>query len=161
MWNWKRTIGGTAFAGAALVAGGASAAAQEAPSSDTYRLVEVAGAPLPAVLEDGDTCREEVLAGSLTLEADGRWTLVTTEREVCGDAVEDEEEREDGTYEVDGDAIRFLDDDEGEDEDPDGDADDADDAGEIELEDLSSGTRTDAGLTIRLEDGETILVFRR
>ena len=157
MWNWKRTIGGTAFTGAALVAGGASAAAQEAPSSDTYRLVEVAGVALPAVLEDGDACREEVLAGTLTLEADGRWTLDTTEREVCGDVVEEEEEREDGTYEVDGDVIRFLDDDEGEDDD----ADDADDAEEIELEDLSSGTRTDAGLTIRLEDGETILVFRR
>lgn len=158
MRNWKRTIGGTACAGVALVAGGASAAAQEAPSPATYRLVEVAGGALPAVLEEADACREEVLGGTLTLEADGRWTLVTTEREVCGDAVEEEEEREDGTYEVDGDAIRFLDDDVDESDDPE---DGADDAGEIELEDLSSGTRTDAGLTIRLEDGETVLVFRR
>lgn len=158
MRNWKRIIGGTAFAGVALVAGAASAAAQEAPSSDTYRLVEVAGVALPAVLEEGNACREEVLAGTLTLEADGRWTLVTSEREVCGDAVEEEEEREDGTYEVDGDAIRFLDDDEGENDEPEG---DDDDAGEIELEDLGSGTRTDGGLTIRLEDGETVLVFRR
>jgi hypothetical protein len=48
-----------------------------AQTSETWRLSQVDGAALPAVVEqdDDDGCREELVSGTLTLEADGRWKL--------------------------------------------------------------------------------------
>ena len=120
----------------------------------TYQLAQVAGQPLPVVTEQTDDCRDELIRATLTLETDGRWTLVTTENEICGQETEEEEDTEDGTYTIEGETIRFLDDD--------GDTpqDDGNDA-ELEVDDLVQGTRTADGLTVRVADGDTELTFRR
>src|SRR4029450_11936704 len=88
---------------AALIAGGASAAAQAPDSSPTakkppsvstsaavpgatrYSLIEIGGKALPARVEKEWRCREDVTAGTLTLSGDGQWLLETVTREVCGD----------------------------------------------------------------------------
>lgn len=135
----------------------AAVATQAAPEAETFRLVEINGAGLPALVEEEDGCREEIVAGAITLEADGDWVLITREREVCGGRVEEEEEeREEGTYEAEGDDIRFFDDD---DDDAHDDAED-DDHEEVDVDDLATGSRAADGLTVRLEDGGT-LTFRR
>lgn len=131
----------------------AAVATQSAPEAETFTLVAVNGAGLPALVEEEEGCREEIVAGAITLEADGDWVLTTREREVCGERVEEEEEREEGTYEAEGDGIRFIDDD------------DDDDAGdrdqdEVDIDELATGSRTAAGLTVGLEAGGT-LTFRR
>lgn len=148
-----------AVAAAAIAGLAAPASAQTPGAPETFRLTEVAGAALPTMIEEEDGCREEVLSGSLTLNADGSWTLITREREVCGDSVEEEDEQENGRYLVEGDTIRFHDDAEDEDDADDDDADDDDE--DLDLDDLTVGTRSADTLTVRLDDGRTVLVFRR
>lgn len=133
----------------------APAAAQAASQDETFRLIQVAGKALPAVIEEEDGCREEVVSGTLTLKADGIWILVTQEREVCGDRVEEEEEREEGKYSIEGSSIRFVDDD------SDGDAEEDDTDDDLDLDDMTTGTRTAEGLTVRLKGSDAVLVFRR
>lgn len=124
-----------------------------AVAQDSYRLVSVAGKTLPATVEDGLVCREEVTAGTLTLRPDSTWLLETTKREVCAGRTETESDTEDGRYTMQGQTIRFLDDD-GK---PDTDDDDDDD-----LDDLTTGTiGTNETLTAKLEDNRTTVVFRR
>ena len=76
------------------------------------------------------------------------------EREICGTNQNDEEEREHGTYTADGTSVQFFDDD-GKpvvhDEDD----------GELDVAALRTGTRAPDGLTVRLADGKTDLVFRK
>ena len=121
-----------------------------AQSSETWRLSQVDGAALPAVVEqDDEGCREEVLSGTLTLEADGRWKLETVERETCGNEVEEETEDEDGRYTVQDGAIRFGDDD-----------------GDVEtdgndIDDVARGERTATTLTVRTGDDSRVLLFTR
>ena len=141
---------------AAAVLGGfaatpASAHAQAVDHTGAWRLVEVAGAALPFVSEDSDGCREEVSAATLTLEADGDYVLETIEREICGDVVEQDDDREEGEYRIEGTAVRF------DEEDDDDDANDED----VDIDDLVVGTVSADGLTVRLDDGRTVLVFRR
>jgi len=132
----------------AVSVGGASA-------QETWQLAQVNGSSLPAVVEqDDDGCRDEVVAGTLTLDVDGTWSLETSEREVCGDRVEEDSETEDGRYTREASAIRFTDED-GDEEDSDDDADDG-----VDVEDFVSGTVEAAALTVRLDDGNT-LTFRR
>ena len=133
----------------------APAAAQAASQDETFRLIQVAGKALPAVIEEEDGCREEVVSGTLTLKADGIWILVAQEREVCGDRVEEEDEREEGKYSIEGSLIRFVDDD------CDGDADEDDTDDDLDLDDMTTGTRTAEGLTVRLKGSDAVLVFRR
>lgn len=133
----------------------ASAAGQAVSQDETFRLIEVAGKALPAVIEEEDSCREEVVSGTLTLKADGMWILVTQEREVCGDRVEEEEEREEGKYSIEGSSIQFVDDDD------DGDAEEDDTDDDLDLDDMTTGTRTAEGLTVRLKGSDAVLVFRR
>ena len=133
----------------------APAAAQAASQDETFRLIQVAGKALPAVIEEEDGCREEVVSGTLTLKADGIWILVAQEREVCGDRVEEEEEREEGKYSIEGSSIRFVDDD------SDGDAEEDDTDDDLDLDDMTTGTRTAEGLTVRLKGSDAVLVFRR
>ena len=152
MGSSRNTIVVVAMVAGALGLGG-PASAQTLSQTETFRLVEVSGTALPVTTEGGDGCREDVIAATLTLEADGGWAMVTQEREVCGTRVEEDEDREEGTYRLEGNAFRFVNDD----EDDDGD----DDADELDVEELATGTRTADGLTVRLEDGETVLVFRR
>ena len=133
----------------------APAAAQAVSQDETFRLIQVAGKALPAVIEEEDGCREEVVSGTLTLKADGIWILVAQEREVCGDRVEEEEEREEGKYSIEGSSIRFVDDD------SDGDAEEDDTDDDLDLDDMTTGTRTAEGLTVRLKGSDAVLVFRR
>ncbi|HEX6587415.1 MAG TPA: hypothetical protein VF039_00220 [Longimicrobiales bacterium] len=135
---------------ATIVAFDAQAAA--AQQAETWQLAEVNGAALPAVVEtDDDGCRDEVVSGTLTLSTGGMWKLTTNEREVCGNRVEEETEEEDGRYTVQGETIRFDDDDD--------DADD-DDGSDDDVDDFVSATRSGTTLTVRLE-GDRTLVFRR
>lgn len=132
---------------AILALGASDAAAQD---GQIWRLSQVDGNALPHVVDqDDDGCREEIVAGTLTLHADGRWVLETQEREICGNEVEDETEEEDGRYEVQGETVRFADDD-----------------GEVEtdgndVDDIAQGTRNAATLTVRSGGGDRVLVFTR
>lgn len=124
-------------------------------AAGTYRLATVDGRDLPVTLDEdeGDGCREELSAAVLTLDADGSWTLRSTERDVCGgDVREEEEETEEGSYALEGSALRF---------DNDGDpGDDGPDDDTVDVDDLASGTVDAGGLTVRTEGG-AVLVFRR
>ena len=130
---------------------------QPGPGTVRYTLIEVAGKPLPALVEQELRCREEVTAGALTLRDDGRWLFETTTREVCGDRTEQDRDTDDGTYSSQGSTLRFLDD-EGR---------VPSDSGwglgtDVDLDDFVSGTLAgDGRLNIRLADGRTTLVFRR
>jgi len=146
-----------ALGAGALVLQAAPSWAQGVSGQESYQLVQVAGNALPTQIEQEGDCREEVLSGTLTLDTDGGWELVTRERETCGDQVEEEEESETGAYRAEGDVIRFMDDDEDDDRNEAAD----DDDGELDLDDLATGTRSGDGLTVTLEDGQTVLVFRR
>lgn len=140
-----------ATAAVLLTAGGAGA---QVASQETYQLAQVAGQALPVVTEENGDCRDELSAATLTLDTDGTWTLVTTEREVCGQDVDEDEDREDGRYTVDGQTIHFTDDD--------GNVATADgDDSELEVDDLVHATRTADGLTVQVADGDTQLQFRR
>lgn len=101
--------GRTLFLAAALTVGAAfwtagDAAAQVA-AQETYQLTQVAGQPLPAVVEESGNCRDELTGATLTLSPDGTWTLVTTENEICGAQTEEEGDTEDGTYTIEGETI--------------------------------------------------------
>ena len=89
----------------------ADATPAPAAAATRYVLVEVAGKALPALVEKEWRCREDVVAGALTLSDDGRWLLETTTREVCGDRSKEDRDRDDGTYSSDGAALTFRDDD--------------------------------------------------
>jgi hypothetical protein len=139
----------------ALTTGLTTGAVSQEPAG-AYRLMEVAGRALPAEVEKEWNCREEVTRGTLTLGADSLWTLRVTLREVCGDRAEVETETETGRYVMAGDTIRFRDDDE--------DDDDRDWSigGDVDLDDLQTGTRGGNGtLAVRLKDRKTTLLFRR
>ncbi|MGH7551793.1 MAG: hypothetical protein ACREMQ_02040 [Longimicrobiales bacterium] len=147
----KKLFALTVLGVGAAVSLGMGTAAQTA--QETFRLASVAGQPLPALIEQEGDCREELTAATLTLETNGRWMLVSTEREVCGTRVDDEEERENGTYTTERQTLRFLDDD--------GKPPVDDDDDELDVSDLVTGTRSADGLVVRLADGKTDLTFRR
>jgi hypothetical protein len=123
-----------------------------APSAavGTYRLATINDRPLPVVVEEEDGCRDEVVSGTLTLKPDGTWTLVHTERDVCGDKVESDEENEDGKYTLQGTMVTFNDDA----------GDRRDDDGDIDIDDLRTGTLSADAIAIRLQDG-VVAVFRK
>lgn len=143
---------GRIIALAAVVAGfplaGAQLDGQTAAQDRIYRLVSVDGQPLPVTVEEEDGCREEVAEATLTLRESGEWRLEVAEREVCGDAVDEEEtDDEAGRYTTEGDTVRFLDDDADdeadaseEEADEADEADEEDDEGELDLDDLGVGT---------------------
>lgn len=143
-----KTMMATLAAGGLAAFSGTDASAQ-APAG-TYVLAEVQGQALPVLTEEENGCREEVLAATLTLEADGDWEMEYTERETCGAEVEEDEEDAEGDFTVDGTTVRFSDDDES-----------RDPTDEIDLDELGVGTLSEAGLSVRLQDGRTVLVFRR
>ncbi len=147
---------------AAALAGGAatqveaqtSEAAATAPAETQYKLVQVSGKPLPALVEKEWRCQEDVLSGTLTLRDDGRWLLETVIRETCGDRTEEDRDSDDGRYRAEGNTIRFFDDDGEENTDRDDD--------DIDLDEFKTGIRADDGsLTVQLADGRTTLLFRR
>jgi hypothetical protein len=119
--------------------------------------VEVAGNSLPALVEKEWRCREDVVAGALTLSDDGRWLLETTTREVCGDRSKEDRDSDDGTYSSDGAALTFRDDD------GDQNAEREWQVGtDIDLDEVERGTIAgDGTLSVQLADARTTLVFRR
>ena len=130
-------------------------AATTAQTTQSYRLIEVAGSALPAEVEKEGNCREYVTRGDLTLGSDSLWSFRVTLRETCGERAEVETETEHGRYSVSGDSVRFFDDD-------DDDDDDRDSGDDMDLDDLKSGIRAaDGTLSVRLDDDRTTLVFRK
>lgn len=130
-----------------------------------WRLAEVGGRALPLAMEEAGGCREELLAAALTLESGGRWSLVASERETCGGRAREERDEERGTYTVQGGAVAFAEDANDRDDTPDdraaaNDRDGADDARDLDLDDLRSATLSGGALRVVLEDGATA-VFRR
>jgi hypothetical protein len=129
-------------------------AATTAPTTQTYRLLEVAGSALPAEVEKEGDCREYVTRGDLTLGSDSLWSFRVTLREACGERAEVETETEHGRYSVAGDTVQFFDDDD--------DDDDRDIGDDMDLEDLKRGIfAADGTLSVRLDDDQTTLGFRR
>jgi hypothetical protein len=127
----------------------ASAAAQSV--SGTYILERVGSSGLPATVEVEGDCREEVLAATLTLNANDTWRLETRERDVCPNETEDENESATGRYRVSGTTIEFLDDDGESQQGESGD----------DLDELSTGRIEGTALRVRLGRTETTLQFRR
>ncbi len=131
--------------------------AQDTTSAQTgtYRLVTVGGKALPATVEQGIACREDVTAASLTLRPDSTWVLEASTREVCGGRTETDSDTDAGRYSIEGRTIRFLDDDGTPETEDDEDSDD-------DLDDLTSGRFAAGGsLTAKINDGQTKLVFNR
>jgi len=122
-----------------------------------WRLAEVGGRALPLATEEAGGCREELLSATLTLEAGGRWTLVSSERETCGGRAREERDEERGSYTVSGGAVAFAEEADDRDDTPDA-RDDADDG--PDLDDPRSATLAGGALRVVLEDGATA-VFRR
>lgn len=126
------------------------------PAEKRYRLVEVSGKPLPALIEQEWRCEEQVTAGTLTLRDDGRWLLETTVRETCGNRTEEDRDSDDGTYRTEGNTIRFFDDDGRENS-----ARGWSVGTDIDLDEFKTGTiAADGSLTVQLADGKTTLHFR-
>jgi hypothetical protein len=131
--------------------------ATPAPAAATtrYVLVEVAGKALPALVEKELRCREDVVAGVLTL-SDGRWQLETTTREACGDRSKEDRDRDDGTYSSDGAVLTFRDDDGHQN------AERETVGTDIDLDELERGTIAgDGTLRVQLADARTTLLFRQ
>jgi hypothetical protein len=126
------------------------------PAGTRYLLLSVAGKPLPVRIAKEWSCHEDLVAGTLTLQEDGRWRLETTERETCGDRTNTDQEDEDGIYQTQGSTLRFLDD-EGRRSHSEWSL-----HGDLDLDDLDRGTLTeDRDLTVHLVDRTTVLRFRR
>ena len=105
------------------------------------------GSALPVQVDKGWRCRDSLTSATLTLGSDSLWILQYTEREVCRDRAEVEEDHERGRYSVVADTIRFH-----------GDDDRDDDA--LELDELAVATlAADGTLTGRLS--RRMVVFRR
>lgn len=125
------------------------ARAQEGAVVGSYELVRVAGSALPAVIERDRRCVEEVVSGTLRLDADGEWEFDYLERETCGSDVDEDWEDEDGDYIVRGGTITFSDDTERYDPD------------DLDIDELGTGVLNGNELRVILEDGRTELTFRR
>lgn len=131
------------------IAFSSDAEAQTSPMG-TYTLTEVNGQALPVTIESRADCYEEVVSGTLMLQADGDWDFDYVERKICGSqVVEEDHEEEDGEYSYMGNSIRFSDDTE------------TYDPNDIEIDELKTGTLDGDRLMVTLEDGQTVLTFRR
>ena len=145
--RYKRIVGALALTLGLLVCATQLSAQAFAGS---YALYQVNGQPLPVVTDEENGCREEVLAATLIIEANGDWRMDYTERETCGTEVEEDEEDESGRYITEGNTIIFSDDDESDSP-----------ADEIDIDELGIGTLSGDVLSVTLEDRRTVLSFRR
>lgn len=145
---WKTMIVVFLSAGALAVA---DASTQRRASTTQYQLVTVNGRPLPALVDDRGYCAEELLSATLALADDGRWALVSTDRDVCRYETDEDVDSEQGEYTLQGRTVSF--------EPNDGDGSSTHD--EIEIDEMDAGTLVGDELVVRLRDGRTELVFRR
>lgn len=127
-------------------------AAAQSPHAGSYELTEIAGSALPMVVDSTDSCREEVTAATLVLNEDWTYRIDVTERESCGEEVEEDVETEEGTFAMQGDTIMFA-----SEEDPE----DDDDADEIEVDELVSAMPMGDMLHVLVTEQNVELVFRR
>ncbi len=146
MMSWKTLTTISLAAGLTFAAADARA---QAPAAGAYTLQQVNGQELPVVTETTDDCRDDILSGTLTLEANGEWQLEYVERETCGADIEEDQEREDGSYTVDGQTVLFSDDT------------DAFEANDLDIDELGTATLNGNELSVTLQDGQTVLVFRK
>lgn len=67
-----------------------------------YTLIGYGDMPLPFTVEREElqNCTEEVIEGSLTLQADGTWSYTYVERDTCPDEVQTETESVGGEFEI-------------------------------------------------------------
>lgn len=128
------------------IAAAVTACGGEEPA-ETFALMEIGGQGLPVTYPEESGCQEELLDATLALEADGEWDLEMTKREICGEAVEEDQDGEEGTYTVDGASYTF--------ESPQG-SPGGGSPGEIEIEHMEEGTLEGDVLTVRLRDGTTL-----
>jgi hypothetical protein len=153
-----RTILGTIALAVSGAFGPANVAAQS-PSAiaGTYRLTEIEGRRLPALVEGADTCREELISAWLVLHENGRWILTSMERDTCAGQGDLDDDKEMGRYTVSGSTVTFLE----EDGDP-----PSDRTGglvhdeKMDIEDLATATVSANVLTVRLHDG-AVAVFKK
>lgn len=129
-----------------------SQAYAQTPVTGTYELVAVQGDSLPATVDRSDDCTEEVTSARLVLDENGGWQIEINEQKTCGTEVEQGTEKEEGEYTVAGDSIKFTTDE--------ADA-DADDAEEIDIDELLAGVVQGGELHVRLEESDAVLVFRK
>jgi hypothetical protein len=134
---------------AALVLAAAFAGRAEAQAVGSYKLVQVGDDALPAVVAQEEGCRQEISWATLTLGQNGKWTLSTRGRKVCGRQTETEVDSDGGRYTVSGQTLRFSEDD--------GDRGEAD--GDDALDDFMEGSLN--GDTLRIRTSDRYLVFRR
>ena len=113
--------------------------------AEVFRLTEVGGQSLPVSYPEEQGCTEEVLGATLALEADGEWEMRMDKREICGDAVSEDEDVEEGTYTREGQTLRFTS------PQTTGAA-----PGEIEIENLAEGTLQEDVLAARLTDDRDV-----
>jgi hypothetical protein len=130
------------------------------PDAGVYRLTELDGVPVPAVvdIDDEGRCRQELYSAALTLRRNGTWGLVSRNRDVCyGDLVRDfDDDFDEGTYVLTGSTILFFDEDGRIPADRDLDV----YRDDVEIDDLEVGTLSPNALSVRLDDG-VIATFRK
>jgi hypothetical protein len=149
-----------AFAGTALVAGDAAAQQPAAPAPDItgeYTLAQIDDADLPIVISEADGCRREITSATLTLAAENHWTLRAQLRETCGEEVTEKAVRQQGTYSSEERTLQFT---AAADEEAEA---AADDIPVVEIDPVTVGAVSDAGIQVTLGSGETArtLSFRK
>ena len=128
----------------------------------TWTLVEVDG-QLPFTVEQKDDCVEQVTAGTLIFEEDGDWTVQLTEVETCGSDIDEDTEKEDGDYTVEGTTINFRPGDDQAAAPPAAEraADPTAPMREIEVDELVTGTLEGDVIRVRIRDSQAVAVFRK
>ena len=148
--RYGRILAATAIVVGGTALGAGDTRAQEPAVAGEYTLTQVNGKVLPAVTETSNDCREEVTSGKLTVKADSTWQFEYVEVETCGTEVDEDREHEHGRYVMEGEKVRFS-------------ADTAEfDPNDVDIEELGVGTpAADGTLSVTLEDGQTVLTFKR
>jgi hypothetical protein len=131
-------------------AAAAQTPAPQLPHVGTYDLVSIDDDDLPAVVERSTDCVEEVTAASLVLGPDWTYRIEVSERETCGEDVEEDTETESGTYTMDGATLVFE-----VDEDPD------EETAEIEVDQLVSATIDGSMLHAKVHGSDAMIMLRK
>jgi hypothetical protein len=131
------------------------AAQQPAPPAwaGAYTLAQVDEVDLPVLLTEAEGCRREVTSATLSLQPDNRYRLDATVRQTCGETVEETSAVEEGSLEATGNDLTFT-----RDEKP---VEPGETPAPFEIENLSTGTLDENGLSVKIAGQEKVFVFRR